>query len=83
MARRITLATFANAALLLVLASSALADMDNGEGWAGETTDRSVTFFSLGVMVFFPLVALVLTLWEHRQEKRKERSAHGQAHGHA
>ncbi len=82
MARRITLAIFVNAALLLVLAASALADTDNGEGLAGETTDRTVTFFSLGVMVFFPLVALVFTLVEHWLEKRKERrhSAHLRSH---
>ncbi len=87
MFRRIALAFLLQAALLLVLAAAALAaegGADNGEGLAGETTDRTVTFFSLGVMVFFPLVALVFTLVEHQLEKRKERRKSGHLHhGHA
>jgi hypothetical protein len=80
--RRITIATVLQASLLLVLAASALAETDNGEGLAGETTDRTVTFFSLGVLLFFPLVALLFTLVEHWLEKRKERRhAAGLHHG--
>jgi hypothetical protein len=56
-----------------VLLATAPAMAQNGEGWAGETTDRIVTFFSLGVLCFFPLVALVFTLVEHRFERRRER----------
>jgi hypothetical protein len=68
--------------VLLVSAVPALAEMDNGEGLAGETTDRVVTFFSLGVMVFFPLVCLVFTLIESLLERRHEEREHLQARRH-
>jgi hypothetical protein len=69
------IARTASAALVLalwlaLLAAPALAE--NGEGLVGETDDKIVTFFSLGVLCFFPLVALVLTLVEHRLEERRE-----------
>ena len=60
------------ASLVVLYALPAWAQNDNGEGWAGETNDKVVTFFSLGVLVFFPLVALLFTLVEHRLEKRHE-----------
>ena len=60
------------AALLLVLASPALAH-DNGEGLAGETDDKLVTFFSLGVVLFFTLVAIIGTLIQQALERRKYR----------
>ena len=48
---------------------------DNGEGLVGETNDRIITFFSLGVVVFFPVVVFVLSAvlsWlERRKEERK------------
>jgi hypothetical protein len=70
---RLALAALAVATSVLLLAPAALAQTDNGEGLAGETTDRVVTFFSLGVLLFFPLVALLFTLIEHRLEQRHER----------
>ena len=45
---------------------------DNGEGLAGETDDRVVTFFSLGVIVFFTLVVITGSAIQGRLEKRKE-----------
>ena len=35
---------------------------DNGEGLAGETDDKIITFFSLGVAVFFVLVVTIGTI---------------------
>ena len=46
---------------------------DNGEGYAGETTDKVVTFFSLGVAIFFVLVITIGTLIQMALERRKER----------
>ena len=57
--------------LLLVLASPALAH-DNGEGLVGETDDKLVTFFGLGVAIFFTIVVIVGTLIQQALEKRKE-----------
>jgi hypothetical protein len=55
----------------LALAAPALAG-DNGEGLAGETNDRVITFFSLGVIVFFTLVVILGSVIQGRLEKRKE-----------
>jgi hypothetical protein len=56
---------------------------DNGEGLAGETTDKVVTFFSLGVAIFFVLVATLGTIAQMLLERRKERrkAAHFQRYG--
>ncbi len=55
----------------LVLAAPAFAG-DNGEGLWGETDDRVVTFFSLGVVVFFTLFVIVASTIQGRLEKRKD-----------
>lgn len=73
----------------LALAASAMAQEDsepagdNGEGLAGETTDKVVTFFSLGVVVFFVLVVTLGTIAQILLERRKERrkAAHFQRYG--
>ena len=44
---------------------------ENGEGLAGETNDKLVTFFSLGVVVFFALLVALLSLVQARSERRK------------
>jgi hypothetical protein len=60
--------------LLLAFAAPAIAaGTDDGEGWVGEADDRIITFFSLGVIAFFPLVALVLSLIQAALDRRKER----------
>jgi hypothetical protein len=46
---------------------------DNGVGLAGPTTDKTVTFFCFGVIAFFALLVIVLTLIQTRLEARKER----------
>jgi len=61
----------AMAVTLLVVVAPAFAG-DNGEGLAGETTDKVVTFFSLGVIVFFVLFVGILSVLQARKEKRKE-----------
>ena len=44
---------------------------DNGEGLVGETDDKIVTFFSLGVILFFLLVIITGSFIQGRLEKRK------------
>jgi hypothetical protein len=59
----------------LALAAPALAG-DNGEGLYGETDDKVITFFSLGLVVFFTLVVILGSVIQHRLEKRRyEREA--------
>ncbi|HYI36432.1 MAG TPA: hypothetical protein VEX39_07500 [Thermoleophilaceae bacterium] len=55
----------------LLLAVPAFAH-DNGEGLVGETDDRIITFFSLGVVLFFFLVVCFGSWIQSRLEKRKE-----------
>jgi len=65
------LAPIAVAITMLVLAAPAFA-ADNGEGLVGETDDRIVTFFSLGVVVFFTLFVILMSALQGRLEKRKD-----------
>ena len=55
---------------MLLAAPAALAD--NGVGLMGPTSDKDVTFFCFGVIGFFFLLPIVLSLVQHRLEKRKE-----------
>ena len=65
-----------------IAAGSALAQTD-GEGLLGETDDKLVTFFSLGGVIFFVLVATLGTIAQILLERRKERrkAAHFQRYG--
>jgi hypothetical protein len=58
-------------ATTLVLAAPAFAG-DNGEGLLGETDDRVITFFCLGVVVFFALFVVVASWIQGALEKRKD-----------
>jgi hypothetical protein len=50
----------------------ALFAADNGEGLVGETDDRIITFFSLGVIVFFVVLVIVLSWIQGALERRKD-----------
>ena len=56
--------------LLLVAAPAALAE--NGVGLAGPVTDKDVTFFCFGVIGFFAILVIVLSLVQAKLERRKE-----------
>ncbi len=55
-----------------LLSEIALLASDNGEGLAGETDDRIITFFSLGVVLFFAVAVVLLSALQARLERRKE-----------
>jgi hypothetical protein len=55
----------------LVAAPGAMAA--DGVGLWGRTTDKVVTFFAFGVMIFFTVLVISLSLWQGRLEDRKER----------
>jgi hypothetical protein len=57
-------------AINLYLAVPALAT-DDGEGLAGELNDKIITFFALGVLLFFTLVVVIGTLIQSSLDKRK------------
>ncbi len=75
-----TLALF-TVVLSLVLAAPAMAH-DNGEGLVGETDDRIITFFSLGVILFFFAVVCLGSFIQGRLEKRKNARKASQLRSH-
>ena len=56
-----------------LVASTAFAQTD-GEGLAGETDDKMVTFFSLGVLIFLVAFVVIMSLIQHQLEKRHDHS---------
>ena len=65
------LRTTLSLALFFLLTAPAYAT-DNGEGLLGETDDKVVTFFSLGVIVFFVVFVALATAIQSKLERRKE-----------
>ena len=55
----------------LVAAPVALAA--DGEGLYGRTDDKVITFFSFGLIAFFAILVIVLSIVQARLEGRKER----------
>ena len=45
---------------------------DNGEGIVGETDDRIITFFCLGLVVFFAVFVTLASLLQGSLDKRKQ-----------
>jgi hypothetical protein len=72
--RRITTTLSLSIASLLLVAGPAVAaeGNDNGEGLLGELNDQIITFFSLGVVVFFTAVVIIGTVIQNALDKRKE-----------
>jgi putative copper export protein len=68
--RKALAALYAALTMLLLAAPAALAE--NGEGLAGRVTDKTITFFCFGVIAFFAILVIVLSLIQGRLEKRKE-----------
>jgi divalent metal cation (Fe/Co/Zn/Cd) transporter len=66
----ISLVALAVGALLAGAPGAFAAD---GVGLWGRTDDKVVTFFAFGVMIFFVVLVIVLSLWQNRLETRKER----------
>jgi hypothetical protein len=55
----------------LIPAATAFAG-DNGEGLYGETDDKVITFFSLGVVIFFAVFVIVASALQAALDRRKE-----------
>jgi len=69
---RTALTVLAATVASLALAAPAALAAGAGEGLAGETNDKVVTFFCLGVLGFFILVIVVGTLIQQALERRKD-----------
>jgi hypothetical protein len=61
----------ASVCLTLLLTAPAYAS-DNGEGLAGETDDKIVTFVSFGVIAFFIAFVIIASAIQGMLDKRKE-----------
>jgi hypothetical protein len=72
-ARPATVLAAFGAALLSLLLAAPFAFADNGVGLAGPTTDKTITFFCFGVIAFFAILVIVLSIVQGRLEARKER----------
>src|SRR4029077_7182045 len=58
-------------ATMLVVAPAAMAE--NGAALPVPTTDKPVTFFCFGVIAFFAILPIVMSLIQGKLEKRKDR----------
>jgi len=59
--------------LTALLAGAPLAAAADGVGLYGRTDDKVITFFAFGVMAFFTILVIVLSLVQIRLDTRKER----------
>jgi membrane protease YdiL (CAAX protease family) len=71
--RKVRLASVLVAVLtaMLLIAPAALARAYGGEGWYGETTDRTITYAMYLVIIFFPTVIILFSLIQWRLDRRK------------
>jgi putative copper export protein len=76
LSRRSQIVAALSAALTMLLLAVPAALAENGEGLAGRVTDKTVTFFCFGVIAFFAILVIVLSLIQGRLEKRKEMRRH-------
>ena len=62
----------ATLALALLLAAPAMAEK-GGEGLYGKTDDKVITNFGFGLMIFFTVLVVGLSIGQHLLAKRKQR----------
>ena len=60
-------------ALTTMLVAAPMAFAANGEGLAGKADDKTVTFFCFGVMAFFVILVIGMSLIQGALERRKEK----------
>ena len=68
---RLIAALFTVQALLLALAPTAMAA--DGVGIAGRVGDKTITLVCFGVIAFFPILVITLSIIQGKLEARKDR----------
>ena len=58
-------------AITMAMTATAFAG-DNGQGWYGEIDDKIVTFFGLGLVLLFPIVAAIGSYIQGRLQRRTD-----------
>jgi hypothetical protein len=71
LARTVFVAAVAAASHLAIASVATAAD---GEGLYGRTDDKVITFFCFGVIIFFTLFVILMSIAQNRLETRKERA---------
>jgi preprotein translocase subunit SecG len=71
MRARLTAAVLTVTSALLALAPAAFGA--DGEGLYGRTDDKVITFFAFGLIAFFAILVIVLSLVQNRLDDRKDR----------
>jgi hypothetical protein len=69
---RSVLSLLATLALALLIAAPAMAEK-GGEGLYGKTDDKVITNFGFGLMIFFTVLVVGLSIGQSLLEKRKQR----------
>jgi hypothetical protein len=69
---RVLLTVLAALSVSLLLAAPAMA-AKGGEGLYGKTNDKVITNFGFGLMIFFVVLVVSLSVAQHLLEKRKQR----------
>jgi len=60
--------------VMTLLVASPIAMAADGEGLYGRTNDKVITFFCFGVIIFFALFVVVMSILQNRLETRKDRA---------
>jgi putative copper export protein len=60
-------------ALTTMLVAAPMALAENGDGLAGKASDKTVTLFCFGVMAFFVILVIGMSLIQGALERRKAR----------
>jgi heme/copper-type cytochrome/quinol oxidase subunit 1 len=60
-------------AVTTMMVAAPMAFAENGEGWAGKASDTTVTLYCFGVMAFFVILVVGLSLIQGALERRKEK----------
>lgn len=67
---------FAKATLLAIVLIAVAVPVafagDNGAGLIGEHTDKTITFFGLGLVILFPVIAGLFSFIQGRLERRAD-----------
>jgi hypothetical protein len=71
-ARMSVFSLLATLALTLLLAAPAMAEK-GGEGLYGKTDDKVITNFGFGLMIFFTVLVVGLSIGQSLLERRKQR----------
>jgi uncharacterized membrane protein len=68
---RLTIALLVFTIFLLASAPAAFATATGGQGWYGETSDKTITQAMFIVIAFFPAVIIVFSVIQWALDKRK------------